>query len=211
VRSTSDCPAAGGYFCNGGSNVAAINTDGSGSLNANGFTGGAQAGYNWQKGSLVYGLELDLSAFRLDASRSAGRHYSGQTLSYVINTSIDTDWLSTTRLRLGWASYNALVYVTGGLALTTLQVSNSFVDTNTTPATGASHSSDMKTGLALGGGFEWAVDRNWILRGEYLFLDFGSVTTNATIIHTPTASSNQISTSGDLSAHIVRAGLSYKF
>ena len=38
---------------------------GSGSMTGSGFTGGAQAGYNWQFNSVVVGLEADFGAFRI--------------------------------------------------------------------------------------------------------------------------------------------------
>src|ERR1700731_2993997 len=37
-------------------------------LSPNGFTGGGQAGYNWQSGRWVFGLEADFSYFGLRAS-----------------------------------------------------------------------------------------------------------------------------------------------
>jgi len=44
-------------------NLAAFGAGATGSSSPNGFTGGLQAGYNWQAGSAVYGLETDFNAF----------------------------------------------------------------------------------------------------------------------------------------------------
>ena len=46
----------------------AVAAAGSGTLSDQAFTGGGQVGLNWQTGSLVYGLELDLQSFKLAAS-----------------------------------------------------------------------------------------------------------------------------------------------
>ena len=46
----------------------AVAAAGSGNLSDQAFTGGGQIGLNWQTGSLVYGLELDLQSFKLAAS-----------------------------------------------------------------------------------------------------------------------------------------------
>src|SRR5215472_12885983 len=51
-------------------NMAAVSAAGTGSLSSSGFVGGVQAGYNWQRGSAVFGVEADIDAFRLSASRS---------------------------------------------------------------------------------------------------------------------------------------------
>lgn len=40
--------------------IAAVDTEGSQTLNKPGFTVGAELGYNWQVGSFVFGLETDI-------------------------------------------------------------------------------------------------------------------------------------------------------
>ena len=88
----------------------------------NGFTGGVQAGYNWQRNNIVVGIEADFNALKLDASAdTVGR--SGTIIPWVdtIHTSIKTDWLLTVRPRIGVASNQVLLYVTGGLAVTRLK------------------------------------------------------------------------------------------
>jgi outer membrane immunogenic protein len=183
VNTTVDCPA-NGYFCqtaafqNNGPQVAGL---GSGSLTSSGFTGGVQGGYNWQTGALVVGFESDFDAFRLSASRSAGAIYStgAGTNTFLVGSSIDTDWLFTARGRLGWSVSNILIYATGGLALTDLKVSNSYSDSIVTAgAAGATENasqSQVKAGWALGVGVEWALSRNWSIKGDYsaVFLDAG--------------------------------------
>ena len=46
-------------------NLAAVTAAATGSVNMNGFTGGGQAGYNWQAGTWIYGVEADFNAFNL--------------------------------------------------------------------------------------------------------------------------------------------------
>ena len=48
--------------------AAAISAAASPRLKPDGFTGGGQAGYNWQSGAAVFGVEADIEAFRLRAS-----------------------------------------------------------------------------------------------------------------------------------------------
>ena len=57
--------------------------------------------------------------------------------------------------------------------------------------------------MALGG--------NWSLRGEYLYLDFGKVTVNTPVQDPVAPFTNNLASSVDLTAHVVRAGLNYKF
>lgn len=186
----------------------------SGTLDANGWTGGVQAGYNIQAGSLVYGVEVDFNYLDVNGSRAAaGTTPAGS--NFVTGSSVSADWLMTARARLGWTmSSTVLAYVTGGLAVADLEVSNNFRDFTLVPATqGASSSSDTKLGWTVGGGLEVALNRNWTLKGEYLYVDFGRITTAASVNNVPFAGNSPdiLSTSGDLSLHTARVGLNYKF
>jgi outer membrane immunogenic protein len=225
VASTFVCPAALPAFCtyNIPENLAAISAAGTGTLEPRGFTGGGQAGYNWQSGPVVFGLEADIEALDLRAARTAGGPIPSSPLTnFAVTTGIKTDWMATVRGRIGFtAAPTLLIYATGGWAVTDLQVTNGFMDTigalfgppvvNTVAASSATQT---KSGWTAGGGFEWALSRNWTVRGEYLYVNFGSVTTTAAVINTSLAAGavvNPLTTSADLSAHIARAAVNFRF
>ena len=100
---------------NGGGCIQTNNNDACGSHLANeiGFIGGGQIGYNWQAGSLVYGVEADASwlSAKLDTDLRPNRDNLSVTVSQKI------DWLVTLRGRAGLAVDRTLIYFTGGLAL----------------------------------------------------------------------------------------------
>jgi outer membrane immunogenic protein len=184
-------------------NAAQFNNAASGKLSDSSFNGGLQAGYNLQTGGIIFGLEIDGGSFNLGAARSAS------ALGTTIATSFDSDWLFTARTRLGVpVAATLMLYGTGGVALTNLGVTNSVTSVGTASTHG------LVTGWVAGGGVEWALNRNWILRGEYLFLDFGKVSVN-----TPAALSgtqftddyNTVRSTADLTAQMLRLGLNYKF
>jgi len=224
------CPTSG-YICGAAAAAApngpAVAGAGTGSLNGNGVIGGGQAGYNVQSGSLVYGFEVDLSALDLNASRTATASYPvaagaptvGNT--FTIGSGLSTNWLLTARGRLGWAVSNLLLYATGGLAVTDLEVTSTFTDNLGTGAPSNpgsrmfARSTDTKIGFVVGGGAEWVLTGNWTVRGEYLYVDFGSVTASGLATNPTIAAfagrANPISVSEDLSEHIGRAGFNYRF
>jgi outer membrane immunogenic protein len=224
VASTFACPGASGacaYSFPG--NLGAIGAAGSGTLSPNGFVGGAQAGYNWQTGSAVFSIEADFDAFDLAGSQTAGGPvpFAPPGLAFAVNTGVRAEWLSTVRARVGWTvAPTVLVYATGGLALTELRVANSFIDnfaatglvaTNTA---GASSATQTKAGWAAGGGVEWALGQKWTVKGEYLYVDFGSVSTTATVVNPALAAlavPNLLTTSANLTAHIARVGANFRF
>jgi outer membrane immunogenic protein len=111
--------------------------------NANGFTGGLQAGYNFQFGSFVVGIEGDINW--LNASKSASWYNSGDwgtgaeicvisaadvaycdgTWEAGLRAKTTMNWFGTLRGRAGVAFDRALIYVTGGLAFGNIKGSTS--------------------------------------------------------------------------------------
>lgn len=194
------------------SNQNVVQSSGSGSLSPNGFTGGVRTGYNFQAGNWVYGGELDFGAFNVKASRTTDTAYVGRAAGAPFTTTVSTssDWLLTARGRLGWTvTPDTMLYGTGGLALTNFRVGNSFGDSF--GAAGASSNSATKAGWTVGGGAEWMLSHNWSVSADYLYVNFGRVTTVATIRNLGGTGTSELTTSAKLNANIVRLGLNYRF
>jgi outer membrane immunogenic protein len=210
------------YICdslgNGAAAAAAVNASGTGSINTSGFTGGIQAGYNWQGPALIYGLEVDFGSFSLRGSHQGTGAYPGFPASplafgnsFAISSSISTDWLFTFRGRVGAPlTTNLMAYATGGLAVTRLTVSDSFSDS--AGAVGSAAQTDSRVGWVVGAGLEYALVNNWSIKAEYLFMDFGKVTATGTITTPGLGGYAQgISTSSDLTANVARVGVNRRF
>ncbi|MDR3469792.1 MAG: outer membrane beta-barrel protein [Xanthobacteraceae bacterium] len=193
--------------------VPRVNAAGTGSMHRTGFTGGGQAGYNWQRDALVLGGEVDFGAFSGKASRSGGGTYAlNSSATYAVTDTVNAHWLMTARARVGVAFDNVLLFATGGLAVTDLSASNSFSD-SLSFATGTWNASSTKTGWTAGAGVEWGVARNWTVKAEYLYVHFDSINASGFVTGNfgAAAYGSAISTSTDLSAHIARAGINYRF
>jgi outer membrane immunogenic protein len=134
-------------------------TFGPGSINANGFFGGIQGGYNWQMNSFVFGIEADVAAGALNRTFALG---GGDTYRASV------PFLSTVRARAGFAADRALFYVTGGLGIATFQ---DRVFDASVPATFTT--SSTRAGYALGAGVEYAFTPNWTAKVEYMYYGFG--------------------------------------
>ncbi len=171
---------------------------------------GGQAGYNWQYGSVIGGLEVDFSGADIKDS-------SGYTTSKTITTSTTStsstcngpvtttktttqtiytnhtrdfkiDELASSRGRLGYTVLPSLLaYGTAGLGWSQSSLT---VD-------GASSDAD-KFGWVAGAGLEYKVWGNFIARAEYLHYDFGKVTYGDGF-------------SGKSAVDVARGGLSYRF
>jgi outer membrane immunogenic protein len=161
---------------------AAVSAAASPRLKPDGFTGGGQVGYNWQAGAAVFGVEADIEAFRLRASTTGtfpfpstlpGGPLGPPTAFFSPTSSASTDWLFTGRGRIGWANDHWLLYATGGVAVTNLSVNQTIVQL--APFVFNASSSDTRVGWTVGAGFEYMFAKNWSVKGEYLYLDFGSL------------------------------------
>lgn len=128
--------------------------------------GGTQIGYNVILPSrILLGVEADLSFPNyLDSSSVA---WSGSGVRGAISDQID--YLGTIRGRIGYAFDRWLVYGTGGFAW----ASGRFIQNDPVSGADAKHLA-MRTGWSVGGGLEYAVDRNWSARLEYLYSRLGT-------------------------------------
>jgi opacity protein-like surface antigen len=177
---------------------------------------GAQAGYNWQFGRTLLGLETDVSWTDLYGTDTC---FASSGFYVSANCSSQIDALGTLAARLGWLigpDAGTLLYGKAGAAWMHQDVdatANGGAGTPTTTADG------FHWGWMLGAGAERALSRRWSLRGEYDFLSFGSdglatpqsffqpvvsVDPNAV---TPVASAATDFSSG---THLFKIGLNYR-
>ena len=172
------------------------------STKPSGFTGGFQAGYNWQvSNNAVLGIEGDIGAFDLRGSSTASGFAQGVT--FTTTSSASTTWLATVRGRLGLAANNWLFYVTGGAAFTTLKGNFAYSDNATNQE--AASLSNAKAGYAVGGGVEAALWQQWSIKAEYLYVGFDRVATTGIVVGAGLGP-QPINNSIDLKANIVRVG-----
>ena len=165
-----------------------------------GAVGGAEAGYNWQTGPLVLGLEANFEGSGLSGSRTAPcipLLCGALSASYAQKLT----WFGTLRPRIGYALGNWLLYATGGAAL-------GQVGADATAAVGpfiaADNRSQTREGWTLGGGVEVGFAPGWSAKIEYLYLDLGSRTT--TYLQYP-----PISNSSRVNANVITTGVNYRF
>ena len=161
---------------------------------ANGFTGGVQAGFNVQRGALIWGLEADLGYL--------GIRGSGQWSPYPDYIDTASSFAATLRGRLGVASHNTLFYFTGGAIVADL---NNKVSLNN--AQWESNFTGAQWGWTVGAGVEWALNAQWSLKTEYLYYSLGA----------ENVATNNSCVTGDCyfktnsTGSIVRIGLNYRF
>lgn len=160
---------------------------------------GLHAGYNWQSGGFVYGLEGDVDFTGLKRGKNFNT-YNGN-ISLGGSLFMESDLQASLRARAGLAIDSWLLYGAAGVAVARAEVS----------AVGNPQSityplvSDTNThvGWTVGAGVETAFSPNWIGRVEARYTDFGAEAYDLGVFgHEVESRWSQTS---------VNVGLSYKF
>jgi outer membrane immunogenic protein len=155
-----------------------------------GFIGGAQAGYNYQFGMFVGGLETDLqyAAVGNKGASYGTTYYPG-----------DSDgFFGTIRARGGVAFDRALVYGTGGFAYGDIGGNRGY-----DPLLGYHSGDEVNWGWTLGGGVEYAITNNFTAKVEGLYVDLDTKD-NYTL-------GGRVNVDRDAEFGVLRAGVNYKF
>lgn len=168
----------------------------SGTFDVDGGIVGGTAGFNWQNGPIVFGIEGDLSASWIEGSTRGVSPLFCPPGGAAANCSTELEWLGTVRGRIGPAWGAFLPYATGGVAFGSVHGSTD---------NGRNSGSDTRVGWTAGGGLEMMLAPNWTGKVEYLYVDLG--TEDSLFIRQPGAFPFDVS----FKAHILRAGLNFKF
>ena len=148
----------GGHLGYGAADDWTFNSSNAEERNDGNLLGGLQAGYNWQNGDIVWGVQGDFSATGIE----------GGDNDYV---QAEINFLATLRGRLGMAFNNILLYGTAGAGFVGGDIASSTVPT--------AREDFLETVFVVGGGIEVAVDERMSIGAEVLrFGDTGNFANN---------------------------------
>jgi outer membrane immunogenic protein len=164
-----------------------------------GAIGGGQAGYNWQAGAAVLGVEADFQASGLKGSLTTPclPGLCGATYSQKV------PWFGTARARIGYAANGWLIYATGGYAYARLETDAS---ATAFPATTTFTLRETRNGWTAGTGIEVEFAPRWSAKLEYLYFDFGHTNSSLSLSGLPT-----ITDDAHLTMNVVRGGVNFRF
>lgn len=178
-----------------------------------GVSFGAQAGYNWQIGRLVYGIETDINLLDGQNPRN-GIFFTPkpqaphEIIGYNLNYEQGSAFFASLRGRLGLSLDHTLVYLTGGVALggTRGAARLDYHDPKEAKAFSAKASGSRDFKYVIGAGAEHPLSEDTSVRLEYFFLNQGLngqffPDTKETLYWSKTRDEN----------HIVRLGLNHHF
>ena len=158
-----------------------------------GAVGGGEAGYNWQTGNYLFGVEADgfWSGIKgNDASQQLG----------VIDQS-NLRWGGTLRARGGVTVDRLLLFFTGGWAF------GDILHTSTAAGFPVDQFNNHRSGLTAGGGIAYALTNNVIGKFEYRYYDFGRYNRSGN----PLTPNGQLPYTVDNTYSVVTLGIDFKF
>lgn len=148
--------AYAGLFIGGGFE-GEVHRHGGGKKDLDGVFGGGYVGYNWQMNSFLLGAETDAGFTGWETNGGGKKN----------NFKGDVGVLGSVRGRIGFTWDRFLVYGTGGFAYSDLNINNAGKNKNN------KNDGDFLFGWTAGGGVEFAVTDNVLVKLEYLYYDVG--------------------------------------
>jgi len=163
-----------------------------------GGMGGGHAGYNWQFGHTLLGVEGDVEGGDLFGRRDKFGTLAGGGAEF--KTRLDFD--ASVRGKIGYAFDRVLLYGTGGVAFGDVHVPyESGVGCAANFSCGTSDT--MRVGWTAGGGLGYAITPRWSANIEYRYTDLGS--------HGFTSVRYGFHDDNSFNYNMVRLGVSYRF
>ena len=195
------------------------------------WEGGLHAGYNWQRGSWVFGLEVDIQGTHFEQKQVAvafidlptdeDDNETDHQYSTVIGSKVKLDWYSTGRLRIGHTlGDRIMVFGTGGGAVGSTELSAatavvaSTAEGGTQSAVEFKNDSGIRGGWTGGGGFDFCISQHWMLNFTYLYVDLGDASVRSPIFLTSGKGRTFDSltrTRADFQFHVFQGGLTFHF
>ena len=183
--------------------------------------GGVHALFEQQFGSLVAGGLIDFLASDASEHATAGRILHDPTQGFpdytgTTNGKTKTRWISTARVRLGYALGKFLPYANGGFVAVGSSAASDFTVSNTgnPPADFFAGSKSRVTyGYAAGAGLQYALTQNISLGGDYMYYRTGSINyrTNPNTFTAGDQPSVSQSSRYKIYGNVFRASIEYKF
>jgi outer membrane immunogenic protein len=170
------------------------------------FIGGAQAGFNYQFGFALVGIEGD---FDWTAKNSSNDSIVLGPFGNAFQLTSNNTWISTLAARFGFVVENCLLFygkagagwvANNGLTVTNVTTGQSFTGVN----------SGTNAGWLAGFGLEWAFTPNWTVKLEYDYLGISDRTFTANGNVVPALAGDTFTTS-NRNVQMGKVGVNYLF
>jgi len=163
-----------------------------------GLLAGGQAGYNYQTGKFVWGIEGDAGLSNARGAKACPNQ------PRLLSCEDDVGTLGSLTARFGYTWGRALFYAKGGWAFgeVTAGTSLNFVAVPVPGAMSVARSTNWDSGWTVGAGMEYALTDRWSAKAEYMHYEFPESTFTV---------AQNATTNATTAGNIVRIGVNYHF
>jgi outer membrane immunogenic protein len=189
------------------------------------FRGGIYGGYNWQVAPLwIVGIEGDVAWAKNNKNHAGipgGWTPTGPGSPGLDSSNVKETWDAGIRGRLGFLiNPSVLLFAAGGASWSKLEASAHCGSPWTVgyclgggPFIGTTETiSKTMTGWTVGGGIEWMLTSHWLVRGEYRYTQYGTLSgTFFPGFNGANLNGDALSASVNLNTHTALLGAAYKF
>lgn len=139
--------------------------------------GSAIAGYNFQHGHFVYGLEADLTVADFEQSTSAGpiAYDTAPAATFLTRTTVESSYTASLRPRIGYAADGFLLALSAGPSISTFKTTLEFSDTFGGGSSLRFKDTQTRLGFSASAGAAYQVADGWSVRGDYVFSQFSDI------------------------------------
>jgi len=166
---------------------------------------GGTAGWNFQSGVALLGIEGDFNSAGFD-----NHLFITNNSNYDMDHMAEWNWYATVRGRMGLAVGNVLTYVTAGIAVVDADYSSIYSNCSPTSCDEVFRASNTQVGFTGGAGVEFAVNDSLSIKGEYLFIGLPDLNTPYKDAEGEIAC-NDCQMTYRSNVHLARVGLNYHF
>jgi outer membrane immunogenic protein len=171
-----------------------------------GYFGGGQVGLNYQAGWAVFGVEADVAWADINGAGTNGCFLGVAGTAQTCSTRINA--LSTVTGRIGAAWDRYLLYITGGGAWAREKHAN-LCDVCFGTG-GLWNATETRFGWVIGAGLEFAYERNWSIKIEFDYFDFGTQNL-AFSASTPPGPIGNFTEDIRQRSYAIKTGINYRF
>jgi outer membrane immunogenic protein len=182
------------------------------SIDGNSFSGSGLAGYDIQRGNLVFGIEADLTLMDFSETTRTRTDYSGLGDSFQVENRLETKFSFSIRPKIGYSFGDTMVHAGIGPVIGRFKYSSRYEDTTANNPDDFFSRTRTAWGVSLNVGVNHAIGNDWYLRGDYVFNHFpNAVDGNSAITATGAPHNSGVKHDSDFDFHTVRVGLMKRF
>jgi outer membrane immunogenic protein len=169
---------------------------------------GLQAGYNWQVGRIVFGVEGEFNGADIN-----GQENFGLLGIANVQTQTEVSWLAALEGSLGFTGNGGRTrfYAHGGVAWADVEASSRASIIGLPGSIETSRNDETHFGFVYGVGVEHKIDTNWSAFVKYSHYDFDSETSSTALKFDGRETGIAIDHKTDLDLDTIKVGVNYKF